>query len=360
MSAKKAFTLIETIAVVVAIGALAAALLVPMIRRLDEAARQKEANTLASFADAFKQRALVTKNIPNESGWASAVATVNGLDLNSITANDRGNARLFLIDPALRIGNATNVLPYTQAILTNFVRPVSPRLMLVSSVSKALPTNLVSGVAPASGSNSFNNLWITAEGAIPTGWTWTGRGDDLKIQRIDLSDLFVKVALNNRDATLVPSYVITVNTNQTATNTVPVVPNGCPNPLYLLKGTEIQLYNALGTNEYSEILSQSQSYTFEYGTWEPESFLATSVGQTSPLDLAKMMDAFMRAPAATNSTSVTQAAVSNAVVNFMTEYNSWRDGNPAYKTTGGGKPPAQLDKAQTDLAGLTSDLLKLK
>jgi hypothetical protein len=73
-----------------------------------------------------------------------------------------------------------------------------------------------------------------------------------------------------------------------------------------------------------------------------------------------MMDAFMRAPAATNSTSVTQAAVSNAVVNFMTEYNSWRDGNPAYKTTGGGKPPAQLDKAQTDLAGLTSDLLKLK
>jgi len=358
---KNAFTLIETIAVLAAIAALAAALFVPLIRHLDELARQKEAAALANFANAYKQRIMTARVIPNETGWASAVAAVTGQQLNVIQKNDRGLPRIFLIDPLLRIGDSTlSTLTYTQSVTghvyptaTNAARPVSPRLMLISSSSKALPTNLVSGVGiSGAGPYSFTNIWKTADGQIPGGWTWTGRADDLKIQRIDLSDLFVQIALNNRDSTLTPSYAISTNMDLFVTNTVAY---GCRFPMYFLKGSEIRLYNAQApaTLDHSEILSRSRSYTFEHGTWEPESFLASSVGQPSPLDLQKAMNLFGAAPVNPNAKAgANQTTISNAMVNYLTNFIAWR--NASYPSIG---PSAPLSKAQADLATALANII---
>jgi type II secretory pathway pseudopilin PulG len=356
-----AFTLIETIAVIAAIAALAAALLVPMIRRLDDATRQKEANTLATMAAAYKERVATTRIIPNETGWAAAVAAVTGQQLSVITANDRGLARIFLIDPALRIGNSAGAtLTYTQRVTghvfpttTNSARPVSPRLMIVSSCAAPLPTNLVSGVGASSGAYSFNNLWGTSDGSIPTGWTWSGRADDLKIQRIDLSDMFVQVALNNRDLNLLPRYVISAGASGVDTNTVDY---GCRFPMYFLKGSEIRLLNVPGVVEYSEILFQSKSFTFEKGTWQAESYIAIGVGQPTPMDLQRAFNLFMAAPTnAYANAGATQTTVSNAVMGYLTNYIAWR--NAGYPLGGGGKPPKELEDAQTLVRTTMADLI---
>lgn len=360
-----AFTLIEMIAVLGAIGALAAALLYPVIRRVDHLAREKEANTLAKMAAAYKERVATVRVIPSETGWAAAVAAVTGQQINTVTTTERGVARIFLIDPALRIGTAsTYALPYTQTVVGHFypstnapVRPISPRLMIVSSVSTPLPSSLVSGVGLSATAYSFNNIWNAADGTIPGGWVWNGRADDLKIQRIDLSDMFVQVALNNRDnnviAAAVPSYAISTGT---ATFPTATVAYGCRFPMYFLKGSEIRLSNVAGTQEYAEILTQSKSFTFEFGTWEPESYIATSVGQPTPMDLQKAFNLFMNSPTnAFANAGASQTTVSNAMMNFLTNYIAWR--NNGYPVTGGNKPPAALDAAQTALQNATTDLI---
>jgi hypothetical protein len=285
-----------------------------------------------------------------------------------VTANERGVARIFLIDPALRIGITNNAasgyaLPYTQTVLghiypgSTVVRPVSPRLMIVSSVSTPLPGSLVSGVGLSSGAYSFNNLWLTAEGAIPSFWSWNGRADDLKIQRIDLSDMFVQILLNNRDTnsivTAVPSYAISTGT---ATFPTATVAYGCRFPMYFLKGSEIRLRNVAGTIEYSEILTQSKSFTFEFGSWQPESFISTSVGQPTPMDLQRAFNLFMAStPNAFANGGASQTTVSNSMMNFLTNYIAWR--NDGYPLRSGGKPPAALEAAQTALQTTTTDLI---
>ena len=126
--------------------------------------------------------------------------------------------------------------------------------------------------------------------------------------------------------------------------------------MYFLKGSEIRLYNVAGTNEYSEILSQSKSFTFEYGTWEPESYIASSVGQPAPVDLQRAFNLFVSAPTNTYANGgATQTTVSNAMVNFLTNYIAWRNGG--YQLLPGNKPPAALDAAQTALKNTTFDLI---
>ena len=358
-SPQNAFTLIETIAVIAIVAAVAAALAVPMIRRVDDAARQKEAKTLATMAAAFKERVATVRTIPNETGWAAAVAAVTGQQLNVITANDRGLARIFLIDPALRIGDSTNAtLIYTQKVTghvfpstNNSARPVSPRLMIVSSCSTRLPTNLVSGVGLTFGAFSFNSLWNAADGVVPFGWN--GRPDDLKIQRIDLSDLFVQVALNNRDKILLPRYAISIGASGFDTN---IVDYGCRFPMYFLKGSEIRLLNVPGVVEYSEILFQSKSFTFEKGTWQAESYIATGIGQPTPMDLQRAFNLFMAAPTnAYANAGASQTVVSNAVMSYLSNYIVWR--NAGYPLGGGGKPPKALEDAQTLMRTTMTDLI---
>src|SRR5207302_8457857 len=134
-----------------------------LIRQLDKIAGDQESAALRSFSDALQQSIMRNRYIPTYTTWASTVAIELGVDASNVSTNARRQPRTFLIDPALRIGNNANGLPYTQANwvtqttsgsgVTNsagvLVPPLSPRLIMLSSIARALPAGVVSGVPAA-------------------------------------------------------------------------------------------------------------------------------------------------------------------------------------------------------------------
>jgi len=130
------FSMIELIGVLAVIAVLAAVLVPTVIRRIDRSAWTKETTDLNSIADSYMQYILRNKTIPGTNTWASSVANQMSLPVSAITTNSRRYARAFLVDPSLSIGGAG--LPYTQTT-NGAVKPVSARVMIVSSLGRALP-----------------------------------------------------------------------------------------------------------------------------------------------------------------------------------------------------------------------------
>ena len=184
----RSFSLIELVCVLAVIGILAGMLVPALIRQLDKIAGDQESAALKSFSDALQRSIMRNRYIPTYTTWASTVAIELGADASTVSTNARRQPRVFLIDPALRIGdNTTNRLPYTQANwltqtrsgsgVTNsagaLVPPLSPRLMMLSSIARALPAGVVSGVPAAA---DFNGIWDSANGTVPSAPAFAGSG----------------------------------------------------------------------------------------------------------------------------------------------------------------------------------------
>src|SRR5207249_3473947 len=113
------------------------------------AAWTKETADLNTIADAYTQCVLRNKTVPGLATWASDVASQLSLPANAVTNTPRGTPRMFLIDPNLRMGtNAGSTLTYIQDA-NGSTNPASARVMLLSSLSYAMPV----------GSNDFNDIW---------------------------------------------------------------------------------------------------------------------------------------------------------------------------------------------------------
>src|SRR5439155_24756186 len=125
--------------------------------------------------------------------------------------------RFFLIDPSLNINNTgvnqggtgAPALPYRQTNAGSINLPVSPRVLFLSSIGLELPAGIVNGVPTAA---DFTNIWNSADGTVPSAPVfsgWTGVTDDLKVQRVDLSPLFVHLLLSqNASLGANPRYTI--------------------------------------------------------------------------------------------------------------------------------------------------------
>src|SRR5437867_11724839 len=119
---QRAFTLIEMIGVLAVVAILALALATVTIKYLDRIAAEKETAQLQAFGEAFRQGVIKSKVIPSQTLWDQMIATNLGLQISQIRTNDRRVARVFLIDPNLRVGtgqattsplaNGKNILPY--------------------------------------------------------------------------------------------------------------------------------------------------------------------------------------------------------------------------------------------------------
>src|SRR5262245_28769889 len=177
-----AFSLIELVGVIAVIAILAAALVPALIRQMDRIAGEQETAALKSFGDGLQSSILRNRYIPTHTNWASTVATELGLDLASVTNSPRSKPRFFLIDSALVLGNTASSFPYNQTdwfsvfvVTINaavIVPPLSPRLLILSSIGRALPTNIVNGT-----STDFNAIWDrndTANALPATSFTWPG------------------------------------------------------------------------------------------------------------------------------------------------------------------------------------------
>ncbi len=150
------FSLLELIGVLAAIALLSTALAPALVRQMDRIASDQESAALKSFSHALQQSIRRNRSVPSHTNWVSTVALELGAEAANVATNGRQQPRLFLIDPAWQIGTKVAGETYTQTSAGSAGPPVSPRLLLVSSIGRVLPASLTNSVAK---SNNFNASW---------------------------------------------------------------------------------------------------------------------------------------------------------------------------------------------------------
>jgi type II secretory pathway pseudopilin PulG len=353
----RAFSLIEMIGVLAVGIILALALATITIRQLDRVASDKETKQLKAFAEVFKQSVLKTKSIPDQTGWDQMIATNAGLQLGSVQTNDRRLARVYLLDPSFRVGTGGGALPpYTQGITGSSIQPSNTwRLMILSSLSKALPVASGATNTPT----TFNNIWNAAEGALPAGVPWTvggvawGKGEDLKVQRMDLAELFVRLFLNNTMTNTLANYSIDgVAASVPVTNLF----GG-----YFLDGSQLGLYDPTNASSfrYNEILHSSKSFDFVLGSWRSDRFLGRTIQHPDGVDLQVAVNVFLNDCIDNPHTkaSATRQAVYASMLSYITNFVLWRDSNPSYANGYCCGSGTLLYNSQVDLATKSVNLI---
>ena len=262
---EQGFSLLEMIGVMAVIAIMATLVMPSIIQQMKAAAAEQESVALQRFAQGFKDHVLRSKQIPDETDWAEVIATELGLQTDEVSVSGSHTARVYLIDPALRIGAANGTLPYTQTNSGSLVEPASSswRLMIVSSLDPGRPIPVASGVCDA---DSFNNLWNAADGAVPAGWpgSWLNHGAELKIQRINLASLFKRLILTNCDS---PSSGIFAMDDS--------IPGSIPAEgvnAFFIEGTVVSLYDSNQAVESRQLLRWPATFVYERGSWRGQIF----------------------------------------------------------------------------------------
>jgi type II secretory pathway pseudopilin PulG len=344
------YTLIEVVGVMAVIAILVAIMAPSMIQRIDRAAQERDAADLKTISDALVQGILRNQTVPSETTWVQVVANELAQAPNHISANARGRQRVYLIDPSLRLGAPNGTLPYTQTT-NGSIRPASPRLMILSSLSATVP--VASGMPTQA---QFNNIWNAAEGTVPEGWTsWGGRADDLNVERVNLDPLFHRLILNNVDQNGTPSVsldgsgLIAVSTNNPSLNA------------YYLDGTVVGLHSTNGVVEVREILQRGISYVFELNSWRGGIYDGRERRRTDGMEFGDLIDHFLslrRNPRAKE--GATQHAVVDEMYTYMFVYSLWAQTCfDDYGSKSKEKVPqwVSINDAQTRLAKVTKNLI---
>jgi type II secretory pathway pseudopilin PulG len=318
---------------VLAVLAILSTVIVPvMIRVFDQMAMTAERKEIKQLVEGLQEHVLRNHNIPYTNTITTAISTEIGLHPDQVLTNGRGLRRVYLLDPAI-----TNTLsiPFNQswAGITNDL----PRLMgamVISSISRELPTDLVSGFA--SSPDAFSNLWYAVDGVMPAGWNWDGNPDDLVMERLNLQELFVDLTLNYDTWSVTFTNRGRFTVDNSATNTLP---GTNVYTSHYLKGTVLGLHSHgghTGTLQSSEVLQESGSYVYEIDTWRGSLFTGPGVRQLAGTDLQAAHDVFMLSPwndNAKGNPAVTQADVTDDMIDYLVTYLDWANrGFPANDT----------------------------
>jgi type II secretory pathway pseudopilin PulG len=333
-----AFTLIGLLAALAVIAVLVAAMVPTIIRRVDRAAWTAETANLSAIADSFTQYILRSKIVPGTNDWATAIANQMSQPVSAITTNSRRFARAFLVDPSFQIGTNVAGQPYTQTT-NGTAKPNSARLMIVSSLARALPTNIVTSVPS---SNEFNAIWNTTEGAKPTTWTnWAGSGDDLRIKKLNLEPLFHQLILVNHSQST--NAVGRFSIDGSPTVNVPTnSPLGWKNGnVYYLDGTVVGLHYPTNSVVPTSVvqtefpLKRNTSFLFESDAWRGQ------VQGDQQSYSASGADFFNHAVTFFNHTTNPSAAsggsqygVMISMYTFMFDYTYWANECPHFNNHG--------------------------
>lgn len=365
-SAQPGFSLLEVVGVLVVVAALSAATIPSFLESLKAKIRDREISNLNTFAQGFKQYVLRTKTIPDHTTWAVAVAAQCGWALGDVVTNLDQNPRVFLIDPALRIGTADGRLPYTQPPEGSNILPVSPRLIILSSMHRALPVS--SGVAASS--VVFNDIWSTDDGKVPADWPaeWAGKGRELLIRRINLAPLSKRVILYNSYAPDVALYSVEGGGN------IPVGPTGFEG--HYIEGTQFTFFDTHSRDEaagprlhrplspptsllepnttvadLSQFITKDIVFNYEQNRWIGQNI----EGRRIPtMDIEMAANLFLDVRANPNAKgNATQQNTVDAMVNYLQRYAEWQAAG--YPTSGAAY--ASLQNAHVDMAGKSKDVM---
>lgn len=262
------FTLIEAIGSLAIITLLASVVTISVFETVERAVRTAERRSLEVLAEGLSQYVERFHIIPGNAEWTAALAQTIEEPLTRIAVNERGNARRLLIDPNFWTTNSA-ALPYTQGPL-GVARPLSPRLIILSSVGAPLPT----------GSVPFQPLWDWVEqGVLPAGapWTtWQENESQLFCERVYLGDLFHQITLQDIDGAGQGRY--RVNGQGEAENNNPVAPPSGLLNTFFLEGAELGLF--AGTQATTlHIIREPQSFFFDRGAWR-----SIAIDRQAPVD----------------------------------------------------------------------------
>ncbi len=325
----RAFSVLEMVGVLAILAILGSMLVPAVVKRVDQAALTQETANLSAIADGYSQYVLASKSIPSHTNWASLIAVSQlAMSPNAVATNARGWARAFVVDPTLSIRGSA--LPYVQtANGTGTSKPLNARVMIVSSLSRALPI----GSGPASSLSEFNAIWNTADGAKPTNATWSawaGKGEDLRVKKINLEPLFHRLILVNRDAAGAGVFTIDNLTNQ-----VPV--GGTGTNTYYLDGTVLGMQSN-ATLMVKEIINDDMSRVFEGGYWRDEIgpiYIATNYLSSFATNAAQFVTNSAKSGLQWGGTPQQLATAMSA---YMYAYTLWSSNSPCFSYTGTGNP----------------------
>jgi len=316
---RDALTLIELVGVLAVLAVLAAAIVPVLIRQMDRIASDLESASLRSVGGALRQSILRTRTIPSHTNWAATVAAEMGASSPNVTTNARNLPRFFLIDPNLSIAGAG--LPYTQTIAGASTMPVSPRLMVVSSIGQPL-VSLSSGVPSSADFNAIWN-WNDASSTPPSASGLAGftRGGDLKVERINLASQFVYLILTSYASNTTNGYSID-STNWAGSHVY--VPPGAGIARYFLKNSNLTLYKTGGAIDSQQVLYTDSSFVYNMNVWSASINGAQSIGG---LDLTGVADRFLKSPPNINPNvprrTEQQKFIVTNMMTYMAAYVTW-------------------------------------
>ena len=324
-----AWTLIEMIGILAVLAILAAVIVPMLVKELDKSVANQEKATLNSLSVALQQSILNTRVIPNETTWYSAVASQLGLGTNDILYNVRQQShlqpRVFLIDPAQQFGTYAAGplgLPYSQTNYLTGLTNCNARLMIVSSLGRALPNTISNGICSPGHPEFFSNLWnaVFSDAA----WSsWPGNTNDVIVQRINLAPLFVHLFLNKFPNSSTASY----NIDGTTTTTVPALGiNG-----YFIEGSILGLFtNSPVGLDTQQVLSRDSSFLFEKGpsdngVWRGNLSGALLAGGV--MNIGDVVQQFLNATPNVNAQNpngnAQQKLAVDSMLNYISNYNVW-------------------------------------
>ncbi|MDX8413745.1 MAG: type II secretion system protein [Mariprofundales bacterium] len=252
------FTLIEIIGVLAVMSIMAATIAPSAIQMITAGKQSAEDSAMAAIADALRLHVLNNKKIPSQTTWASDLSALLNTAPSKVTTNDSNGARIYLYpDNFVSTGNSLAYDQYakiaadvTAGSISNLpTAPLSnPRVMVISNLNPGTPLTQASGQLAAT---TFDNIW-NQSGNFPAELT---ENDNLKIARINLSDTFESLVLNNNDTTATASY-------QIDGTTMPAIAVSSTITLQLIKGSQISLLDSYGNIYNRHVLSTATSFSY--------------------------------------------------------------------------------------------------
>jgi hypothetical protein len=190
---------------VLAIIAIVGAILTPnLARRISRAHGEKEDQVLIALGDGLVRAIRTTQTIPGPNTWVTNIATQTGLPVNEVRCVNPAipaNTRVYLIHPTFTPINASGTDPMWTQTSSGASSVTNAKIIILSTHKSDLILPVSSG--RASSAAVFDAIWDwnfdPATKAPPSGWPagWTGNGEYLHVQRVNLVSEFNHVTFSN-------------------------------------------------------------------------------------------------------------------------------------------------------------------
>lgn len=245
-------------------------------QQVRQAEQQAEARTMASIAEALEKTILERKILPGTNDWVEWLAPELDQPFQRLVRTRSGCARRLLYHPGTAL-NPGGIGRVQTAAGFETVSPGLDRILVVSTLQKALPENL-----DLASQGTFETLWNTGPHEVPEGWpeATLPDPDDFRIVRLDLGHLLHEVIINNicEDNTAAS---ISVAENATMLS----IPRGNPGRPWqrsFIHGTGLNLHGWTGVIASRELITEDRTLYWSDGGWgslaaPPESLWSTAL-----------------------------------------------------------------------------------